>query len=595
MGTARGLYTYNKPLHNFTPDLAAPGNLFYKTVFEDHEQTRWAGTFNDGLYYFNPVTKAHGLFKYNSDDTTTLSNNSVNKIFEDTNGQLWIATENGLCLFNKTTRKFKRFTTADGLPSNIIYAMLEDDHKNLWITTSNGLVCMNIPDKHITVYTKANGLLTNQFNYNSAYKDDAGNMYFGCVKGMIKFNPKEFIRNFYVPPVYLTNFQINGKDINMENKQSPLQKSISYTDTITLNYNQSSFDIDFAALSYTSPQMTAYAYKMKGIDKEWTYLSSNRKVYFTKLATGTYLFEVKAASGNGVWNKNVTRLTVVVLPPFWLSERAYLLYIISAIMISYWIFRRYRIKSNIINQRKLELLETEKQKEIYHAKIAFFTHIAHEIRTPLTLIKGPMENLVQQAQETPHIQKNLKIMERNTNRLLDLATQLLDFRKTETKGFSLNFVRADINKLVKENLMAFEASAEQRNIKFDMKLPAKQFWAYVDIEAFNKILSNLLNNAFKYAEGKIFIHLTIDENQTFAVTIKNDGHLIAADMKDKIFEPFFRIKGFEKLPGTGIGLSLARSLAALHNGTIELKMTNDKLNVFVLTLPIHQAIEFDLN
>ena len=595
IATARGIYTYNNKSHSFTPELAVPENLFYKTVFEDSGQTRWAGTFNDGLYYFNSVSKIHGSYKYNSKDSSSLSDNSINKIFEDTNGQLWIATENGLCLFNKATRNFKRFTTVDGLPSNIIYAMLEDEHNNLWITTSNGLVCMNIQNKRITVYTKANGLLTNQFNYNSAYKDTAGNMYFGCVKGMIRFNPKEFTGNFYVPPVYLTNFQINGKDISIGGGQSPLQKSITYTDTITLNYNQSSFNIDFAALSYTSPQMTAYAYKMKGIDKEWIYLSSNRKVYFTKLATGTYVFEVKAASGNGAWNNNITQLTIILLPPFWLSETAYLLYLLTAIVLLYYIIRRYRIRVNIINQRKLELLETEKQKEIYNAKIAFFTHIAHEIRTPLTLIKGPMENIVQQAKETPQIQKNLKIMERNTNRLLDLTTQLLDFRKTETKGFSLNFVRADICKLIKENLMVFEASAEQKKIQFEVKLPAKQFWAYVDIEAFNKILSNLFNNAFKYAEHNIIVILSVDKDQTFAVTIKNDGHLIGAEMKDKIFEPFFRIKGFEKLPGTGIGLSLARSLAVLHNGTIELQLTDDKLNVFVLKLPIHQKIEFNLN
>lgn len=595
MATARGIYTFNPKSHSFAPELAAPGNLFYKTVFEDRDQTRWAGTFSDGLYYFNPVSKTHGSYKYDRKDSTSLSDNSVNKLFEDTRGQLWVATENGLCLFNKATRNFTRFTTANGLPSNIIYAMLEDDNNNLWITTSNGLVSMNIQNKHISVYTKANGLLTNQFNYNSAYKDAAGNMYFGCVKGMIKFNPKEFSGNFYVPPVYLTNFQINGRDVSIGGKQSPLHKSITYTDTITLNYNQSSFNIDFAALSYTSPQMTAYAYKMEGIDKEWTYLSSNRKVYFTKLAAGTYVFEVKAGNGNGVWNNHITQLTVIVRPPFWLSKTAYLLYLLSAIALIYYILRRYRIRANIRNQRKLELFETEKQKEIYNAKIAFFTNIAHEIRTPLTLIKGPMENLVQQAKETPLIEKNLKIMERNTNRLLDLTTQLLDFRKTETEGFSLNFVKADICKLINDNLMVFELSAEQRKIRFDVQLPVKQFWAYVDIEAFNKILSNLFNNAFKYAEHTVSVILLIDEKQTFAIIVKNDGHLIDAELKEKIFEPFFRIKGFEKLPGTGIGLSLARSLATLHNGTIELQLTNDKLNVFILKLPVHQEIEFNLH
>jgi signal transduction histidine kinase/ligand-binding sensor domain-containing protein len=594
-GTARGVFHYNKEIQQFTPERGVPDNLFYKSVFEDHDQTLWAGSFNDGIYYYNAGTGLRGRYKYSSRDSTSLSDNSVNKIFEDSEKQIWIATENGLCLLNRATHRFKRFTMAQGLPSNIIYAMLEDDRKNLWVSTSNGLVCMNILKPRMVVYTKANGLLTNQFNYNSAYKDESGNMYFGCVKGLIRFNPNEFTGNSYVPPVYLTNFQINGKDIDIARGQSPLQKSISCTDTIFLNYNQSTFNIDFAALSYTSPQMTAYAYRMLGIDKDWAYLSSNRKVYFTKLATGAYTFEVKAANGNGVWNKDIRRLTVIIRPPFWLSKVAYLCYLLTAVIIIYYIIRRYRAKADILNRRKLELLENEKQKEIYHAKIAFFTHIAHEIRTPLTLIKGPMENMMEQAKETPLMQKNLKIMERNTNRLLDLTTQLLDFRKTEIKGFSLNFVKADINSLIKENLMAYEASAEQRDLAFELNLPPKIFWAYVDIEAFNKIVSNLLNNAFKYAERKIIVAMTMNKNQTFVITVKNDGHLIATEMKEKIFEPFFRIKGFEKFPGTGIGLSLARSLATLHNGTIELQLTGENLNVFILTLPVHQEIEFDLN
>lgn len=593
-GTTRGLYTYHPQQYNFTIIDAMPADLFYTSILQTHEHTLWAGTFRDGLYYLKPGTKTANVFKYNAKDTTSLSDNHINRLFEDSNQNLWIATENGLCKLNTNKKTFTRYTTANGLPSNIIYAMLEDAHQNLWITTSKGLVSMNIMSKSIKVYTKANGLLSDQFNYNSAYQDKAGNMYFGCLKGMIRFNPNQFISNSYIPPVYLTGFQINNKDLDIGKNQSPLNRSIIYTNKIVLSYTQSSFSIDFAALGYTSPQMTAYAYKMTGLDKEWVHLSSNRKVYFTKLTAGKYTFEVKAANGNGQWGKNITRLIIVIEPPFWASKVAYLLYTLVTLFFIYFIVKSYRTKVEKINRRKLELLENEKGKEIYNAKIAFFTHIAHEIRTPLTLIKGPMEKIMKQAVTLPAIQKNLKIMELNTNRLLNLTTQLLDFRKTEIKGFSLNFVKADIIKLINENVVVFEPFIKQKKLSINVHFTVKQFWAYVDIEALNKILSNLLSNAVKYADTIIDVTLQVN-GSNFDIVIKNDGYLIPAEMKEKIFEPFFRIKEIEKISGTGIGLSLSRSLAQLHKGTLQLHVLHDTLNTFILTLPVHHEIEFNLN
>lgn len=592
--TTFGVYNFDLLHQRFSVEHAVPENLFYTTILEDHEGTRWIGSFHDGLYYYNPVTKKQGVYNYNIRDSLGLSDNHINKLLEDSDNRLWIATENGLCQFNRSNRTFTRYSTASGFPSNIIYAMLEDDHKNLWITTSKGLVCMNLRNHHLNVYTTASGLLSDQFNYSSAYKDGSGNLYFGCLKGMIRFNPTNLIKANYDPPVYLTNFQINNKDLEIGAEQSPLSKSITFTDSISLKYNQASFSIDFAALSYAAPQVMAYAYKMDGLDKDWTYLKSNRKVYFTKLSPGTYIFNVKALTGNGDWNKNITRLTIIIHPPFWLSKKAFLLYALIIIAIVYELIRRYHARIEKANRRRLEILENEKQKEIYNAKIAFFTHIAHEIRTPLTLIKGPMETLLEQSEEIPSIQKNLKRMERNILRLLKLTTQLLDFRKTEIQGFSLNFVKADIAKIVNDNLLIFESSAEQRNLKLNIRLPDKPVKAYVDTEALNKILSNLLNNAFKYAESGVTVIVEVNAQNTFSVIVKNDGNLIDPDLKERIFEPFFRIKKSEKVSGTGIGLSLARSLAELHKGTIELLDNDEKVNIFILTLPVRQEIEFDI-
>jgi ligand-binding sensor domain-containing protein/signal transduction histidine kinase len=594
-GTSRGLYTYDTAKRKFRLISRVPLYSFYTTIFEDRSGIIWVGSYRDGLFYYDPKTKAAGNFSYKVNNEKSLSNNKINRIFQDSDGYIWVATEEGLCKFNRNKSSFFRYTTRKGLPSNVIYAILEDSKKNLWITTSKGLACMNRRTQAIKVYTKANGLLSDQFNYNSAYKDAQGNMYFGCVKGMIKFNPDDFVNNTYQPPVFITGFQVNNQEMEIRKGGSPLKRSVTSTDTVRLNYNQSSFSIDFAALSYTSPQTAGYSYKMEGLDKYWVYLPANRKVYFTRLAAGTYHFKVKASNNSGLWSKNTSSLTIIIDPPFWASVYAYTLYALLLIWVVYLVIHNYHRSINNKNQRKIELLENEKEKELYNAKIAFFTHVAHEIRTPLTLIKGPMEKVMQKVALFPDVKKNLTIMERNTDRLLALTNQLLDFRKTETHGFSLNFVKTDINLLIKEVLLRFRPAIEQKKLHIKHNLATTGFYAYVDTEALNKILSNLVDNSLKYAATKVNIMLMVNEDENiFTILIKNDGPVIPFEMKDKVFETFFRMKEAEKQSGTGIGLPLSRYLAELHKGTITLQPTEDNLNIFALTMPIHQDIEFNI-
>jgi len=275
---------------------------------------------------------------------------------------------------------------------------------------------------------------------------------------------------------------------------------------------------------------------------------------------------------------------------------AYAAYSLVSILIVFLAIRNYHRRVEEKNRRKIELLETAKEKEIFKAKIEFFTNVAHEIRTPLTLIKGPLEKVIKKAQDIPELNNSLKIMDKNTNRLIHLTNQLLDFRQTEIKGFSLNFVKANISELLEETYLSFKPLAEQKNIQFNLKMPKAGLHAFVDIEGLNKILSNLFSNAIKYAEGKVqvsLVHVGHDD-RFFTIEIKNDGYLIPIEMKEKIFEPFFRLKETEKQKGTGIGLALSRSLAELHKGTLELKQPENNLNVFALKLPIHQENEFNL-
>jgi ligand-binding sensor domain-containing protein/signal transduction histidine kinase/DNA-binding response OmpR family regulator len=594
IGTWGGLFKYNKSTDNFTaiPEI----NSHIQALLEDDENILWCCTQGDGVYCYNPMTKQYSSFKHEANNENSLIDNHVNGIFQDNRKNLWFATEAGLCKYEKKEKKFTRYTTKSGLPDNLIFRILEDEKNNLWISTSKGLVCFNPDAGNIKTYKQSNGLLSDQFNYNSSYKDADGMMYFGSVKGLIGFNPAQFITNTAVPPVYITGFQVNNKELTVNNKYSPLKESITYTKLISLPYDKSTISIDFAALSYTVPEMNEYAYKMDELDKDWTYLKTNRKAYFTKLPPGKYIFRVKGSNSSGVWNEKQVNLEIYISPPIWASTWAYTIYAFIIIGLAYLLIRYYVTRADEKNTRKIELLEIEKEREIYHAKIEFFTNVAHEIRTPLTLIKMPLDKLMKKENHHPEINENLRTMEKNTNRLIDLTNQLLDFRKTETDKFSLNFVKTDISDLLRETFSNFQPATEQKNINFKLEMPRVALQAFVDPEALKKILSNLINNAIKYADSKVFVQLLPfnSEDKVFGIEIKNDGFVIPYEQKEKIFEPFYRLKETEKQAGTGIGLPLSRSLAESHKGILDLKKPENNLNVFLLVLPIHQDKEFNL-
>lgn len=597
VATTVGLYKYNPSKDDFD---AIPGLpfFFFNNILEDSHGTIWAGTYNDGLFSFKPGNSTYKNYRYDAKDKSSLGSNTVNGIFEDSSQNIWIATDGGgLSLLNKDRPGFTSYTVNDGLPSNFLFRIQEDNYHKLWISSTRGLLRMDPITKAVKVYTRADGLLTDQFNYNSGFKDTDGRMFFGSLKGMISFLPEQLNTTSKTAPLFLTGFQIDNTESKNKKEDSILNKSILYTKQITLNHNQSSFSIDFAAISYLSPEMTEYAYKMTGLYNNWEYLKTNRKVYFTKLAPGNYTFEAKAMiSGSSEWSKDNIRLNITILPPFWKTALAYLLYTLFLLGLAFYLVWSYHKKTELKNSRRMQLFKHEKEKEIYQAKIEFFTNVAHEIRTPLTLIKGPMEKIIKYAKEVPLIEKNLRIMNRNTDRLLNLTNQLLDFRKTEVHGFSLNFVKANISELLQDIALQFQFAAEQKNIRYETSLPAEPLYAYVDIEALYKIMSNLVDNALKYGNSTVKVILSVDKNlDQFSIRILNDGDKVPSEIRNKIFEPFFRAKEVEMKQGTGIGLSISRSLAELHKGYLYLEESDPDYNIFVAGFPIHQTMEFNLD
>lgn len=590
LGTTRGAYLYHPGVDTFSVLPGMPLNNWYTCLLKDAGGVTWAGTYGNGLNFYNTRTGESGNFRYDAANPNSIGSDRVNSVFEDSRHILWLATEGGLCAFNPQQHSFTRYTTRQGFPSNFMLSILEDDAHALWVSTSRGLVRFYPPTAQVVVYTKMNGILNDQFNFNSAYKDAAGRMYFGSEKGLISFHPGEFSQNTFVPPVYLTDLQVFNQELAIGAKGSPLQQSITHTNRIVLAYAQSTLSIGFAALSYTAPEMLEYAYRMDGLDKDWTYLKTNRKAYFTKLPPGTYLFRVKACDNNKVWHDTETQLTIQVLPPWWATDWAYAFYVLLIGMVIAYLVYHYHQRVEEKNRRKIEQLEIAKEKEIFRAKIDFFTNVAHEIRTPLTLIKGPLEKIMRKAGSLPEIQDSVKIMDRNTNRLIDLTNQLLDFRQTEINGFRLSFVKVNVSELLEDAWLNFKPLAEEKRLQYTIHLPATSLYAYLDIDAFTKILANLFSNAIKYASHTVQVQLlSFSEKDTrFTIEVRNDGYLIPYEMKDKIFEPFFRLPETAKQKGTGIGLALSLSLVQLHKGVLGIRPSVNNLNCFYLVLPLEQ-------
>jgi ligand-binding sensor domain-containing protein/signal transduction histidine kinase/DNA-binding response OmpR family regulator len=592
IGTRTGMYRYNRDKNNFS---SVPFfNMQIHSIHEDDEGTLWVGAVGSGVYYYNPITKKQGQLQQNSANHTGLLNGQISSLFEDSRHKLWICTQEGLSQYDRISQRITNFTMQNGLPDNQVFSVKEDDDKNIWVSTAKGLAVIDPNNYTIRTYKGANGLPSEQFNYRSSYKSPSGDLFFGTINGMISFNPANIEERNFTPPVFITGIQVNNKDFPIGT--DALQTSIIYTKEITLPYFQSSINLDVAALSYNSPELNEYMYKMDNFDKGWTLLKSNRRIYYTQLPPGNYLFRIKGSTGNGKWNPKETTLHITILPPFWATTWAYLFYLLVGGTIIFILLRSYYLVLNARNNRKIDLFEREKEREIYNAKIEFFTNVAHEIRTPLTLIKMPLDKLLSRQTLDSETEESLNIMKKSTNRLIALTNQLLDFRKAEENKFSLTFTKADINEMLEEMHSIFKTAADQKSLHFTVEMPRITLHAFVDEEAVKKIIVNLFNNAIKYADKKASVRMLpfSSDDTMFHIEFKNDGYKIPYDLREKIFEPFFRIKETEKEAGTGVGLPLAKALVELHKGNLELRTTKDEWNLFILSLPIHQDMEIDL-
>ncbi|MCU0456468.1 MAG: response regulator [Bacteroidales bacterium] len=592
-GSSSGLYQFDRRNSSFTFMDELPAGYFIHCLYEDNKGNVWIGTYGRGLYKYNKAAGTLNKILYTKGDYETMDYEWVTSIFQDNSQRIWFTTEgNGFSYIDNETEEITRFVPGRDVSFAIYCDMLQDGNGNLWITSTRGLLRFDPSTNKFTTFTRDDGLLDNTFSYNSAYQDKNGKMYFGTMSGLVSFYPADIRETTFNSPVYFTGFQVNGQEYFVNSAGSPSFQSLLVTDHIRLKHNQSSFGIDFVSPTYTSPNLTRYKYKMEGSDPDWVLISGNRKVYYTNLSPGGYRFRVLSSTDGVTWSDDESILDIRISPPLWLSVPAYILYILITASIGYMLISFYLKKKSLEHQRKIDIIESNKEKEILNAKINFFTNITHEVRTPLTLIKGPLDRILKSGINSSHsTEENFSIIKRNTDRLLNLTNQLLDFRKTEKEKFKLNFIKTDLYELIESTYNLFLPSSAENMISVHFNSPVHYYNLAVDREAITKILSNLLSNALKFAESKVDIYLEpeTEKDNIIRIRVNNDGKLIPKELSEKIFEPFYQIdfdKPGEK--GTGLGLSLSRSLAELHNGKLYLDTSVRNLNSFVLELTKYQ-------
>lgn len=588
IGSTTDIYTYVPQTDNFRL-FNKVKNVFVSDIWEDDHHNIWFTTYNKGVIRYNPKTEELKEFRYDKNDVHSLCYDRITGIFQDSEHRLWFSSEDGgFCLYNEKDESFTRITVEQGLPGNVIYKILEDDNQRLWLSTNDGLVSFNPRTMTVeALYNLPNGLQSKQFNYNSGIKNLDGTLYFGSINGFIAFNPKNFRPNNHQYNVILTELYIFNQEVTVNKDSNILKKAVPYTNEITLNHTQSTFSLGFSALNYSTEGNGKYAYQLEGIDKQWNYADNISRVAYNSIPPGKYIFKIKYSKDGHIGNNEETRMKINIIPPLWQTPWAYTFYMLIITGIFLTLTRFYMIKKKRQVEEELAHQEQQKKEEIYQAKIDFFTGIAHEIRTPITLIKAPLDYILHSQPDEQEIKENLITMERNTDRLLILVNQLLDFRKIESKAFTLSRKINDVHTLITNTYNRFIAAAKQKNLTMTLECPDHSVMALIDEEAVTKVCSNLFNNAIKYSSTYIKISLTesVDEKY-FEITVRNDGKPIPTKLRQSIFEAFFQIKEDEQSvqPGSGIGLTLASSLVQLHHGKLYLD-DNAEDTSFVVQIP----------
>ncbi|MCD8293526.1 MAG: ATP-binding protein [Prevotellaceae bacterium] len=579
VATMSGLNRYNPASDDFTRIKTL--NVIVIDIDEDAAGNLWLSTQGKGLFKYNPDSGE--WTQYTTENTAgALPADQVNCMYTSGDSIYWIGTMNGLCRYLPAEGRFE--PVALTIPGNDICYIVEDQHV-LWMTTTQGLV-RYLPGDGCKVFMKDDGLQSNQFMPNAGLKASDGKIYIGSVNGINAFYPYKIKTNRHVPPVFITGLEVFNKEVAVGG--GLLKASLVGASRLDLSYRENVFSLSFAALSYCVPGKNQFSYRLEGFDKAWNNVGSHHKATYTNLPAGKYLFQVKGTNNDGVWNEEGCSLLIVIHPPFYFTLGFKIAYVVLALAIILWVvwYVLQRVKKR--QAEEIERLNAAKEHEVHEAKINFFTRIAHEIRTPVSLIIGPLEKIMTSGTQLPAaVREDLRIINSNSRRLLFLINQLLDFRKVEQEKVDLRFVWIDLPSLLQGVCGRFRPTIEQSGAQLTVSCPQERIRVMADEEALTKVVSNLLTNAGKYTKDRVDVSCKVHEDrQVYEIAVADNGMGIAREEQDKIFKPFYR--GTGEMPGTGLGLSIVKSIVAMHGGGIHVISEPGKGSTFTVTLPIEQ-------
>lgn len=585
LGTLSALVRFNPEQRSFTTiekekDGTPVVSKQITTLFRDSHKRLWIGG-EEGLSVF----KQEGLDiqKASILPVSNVTKLFTNCIYEASNGIIWVGTREGFYCFNEKDKQIKRYNTTNGLPNNVVYGILEDSFGRLWLSTNRGISCFNPETEKFRNFTESDGLQSNQFNTASYCRTSVGQMYFGGINGITTFRPELLLDNPYTPPVVITKLQLFNKVVRPDDETGILTKNICETKSITLKSWQTAFSIEFVVSNYISGQHNTFAYKLEGYDKEWYYLTDSRTVSYSNLPQGTYQFLVKAANSDGKWNPIPTALEIIVLPIWYKTWWALLIFFATFAGFITFVFRFFWMRKSMEAQLEIERRDKEHQEEINQMKMRFFINISHELRTPLTLILTPLQEIINKISDR-WTRNQLEYIQRNANRLLHLVNQLMDYRRAELGVFELKAKKGNAHQLIQDNFLFYDKLARHKKITYTLHSELEDKEVLFDANYLELIVNNLLSNAFKYTESGQSITVTLkEENGWLLLQVSDTGIGIPINKQGKIFERFYQIES--EHVGSGIGLSLVQRLIELHHGRIELDSEENKGSTFSVYLP----------
>lgn len=558
----------------------------------------WISSIDNGIISIegDPHNPEEMIYKNYSVFNQKIISKTITSLYPDSSGRLWAGSESGkLYLYDEETDSFIDKSPRFSILGNTISSIQEDDQGNLWIATNKGLVRLSFNEASelsgYRVYTSADGLHDNFFIPRASFQHK-NELFFGSYQGLIRFFPNEIDLDINQTPFYITDIQILNQsyaNLDVETANNISEKLPPFSDRITIEHRHNNFSIHFAALNYKNPELNKYAYRLVGFDDDWIFADTRQNAaYYNNLPAGNYTFLLRATTSNGVWNEGVKQLEIAVLPPFWLSWWAFIIYAILISILGIVIYRNVMNRLNLQNQLRYREMEQAKSEELNHIKLQFFTNITHEFLTPLTIISASVDELQLSSPREDDLYATLK---QNINRLTRLLQQILEFRKAESGNLKLRVSYGNISEFVKNSTDAFYPLIRKKKIHFSYVSNPENILGLFDTDKLDKIIYNLISNAAKYVNEAGAIQLTLsylnEKMEYIQISVKDNGAGISKEDQKSLFRRFYEGDyRRHKTSGTGLGLSLVKDLVSLSHGTVEVVSELGQGSEFIVKLPI---------